>query len=213
VTATAGEGGTISPASRTVNHGSLATFTITPDNGYRISAVAWNCSGTVHHPAVCSYIWGPITADCSITAIFDQIIDSEEPSVTIALQCPASVKVGQPLNVTVSLSNDNCSDSVVVSRLMMGVYGSGDGTLAGFGIWGPYNKPLMTTRVVPAAVCTGDGVNITVVPGSVAPFNLTIMNAVPASLSGKMGLVYVEAITPEGASFGRGECLISAVPQ
>lgn len=126
----------------------------------------------------------------------------------IDLACPTTVKVGQPLTVTVYLSNDDCNSSVSVSRLMMGVGGNSGGTLGGLGIWGPYNRPLSVTRTVPAATCDLSGTT----PGTVPPFQLTIISSVPASLSGTMAMVMVAAITSSGETLSAGECLVAIVP-
>jgi len=84
---------------------------------------------------------------------------------------------------------------------MASVMGNVNGTMSGLGIFGPYNNSLSTTKEVPPAVC-----NTTTTPGTVTPFNLTVMNAVPASLSGKMATADIEAITSTGQTFGGGEC-------
>lgn len=66
VTATTGEGGSISPLSRVVTHGSTATFTVTPDTGYSIDLVT-GCNGTLLGN---TYTTGPVTAACSVSATF-----------------------------------------------------------------------------------------------------------------------------------------------
>ncbi len=66
VTATAGPNGNISPASLTVNHGATASFTVTPNTGYRIASVT-GCGGTLDGN---SYTTGAITGACTVTATF-----------------------------------------------------------------------------------------------------------------------------------------------
>jgi hypothetical protein len=66
VTATAGTGGTISPASAPVNAGSTTTLTVTPNSGYAISGVT-GCGGTLSGN---TYTTGTINADCAVTASF-----------------------------------------------------------------------------------------------------------------------------------------------
>ncbi|MBF0292065.1 MAG: VCBS repeat-containing protein [Nitrospinae bacterium] len=69
VTATAGAGGTVSPASQIVASGSTAPFTVTPDAGYTADvAVGGTCaagswSGT-------TYTTGVVTAACSVSFTF-----------------------------------------------------------------------------------------------------------------------------------------------
>jgi N-acetylneuraminic acid mutarotase len=68
VTATAGNGGTISPASAMVNAGGTTRFTVTPNSGYTISGVT-GCGGTLSGN---TYITGVINAACTVTASFVQ---------------------------------------------------------------------------------------------------------------------------------------------
>ncbi len=67
VTATAGAGGSISPASRTVNHGQTTTFTVTPNAGY--TATVSGCGGALVNT---TYTTGPIITNCTVTASFSQ---------------------------------------------------------------------------------------------------------------------------------------------
>jgi hypothetical protein len=66
LTASAGEGGSISPGSAAVNHGSVHSFTITPQTGYTIASVT-GCNGSL---AGSTYTTGPITAACEVRASF-----------------------------------------------------------------------------------------------------------------------------------------------
>lgn len=66
VTAMAGSGGAVSPASATVDSGGTATFTVTPNSGYAISGVT-GCGGTLTGN---TYTTGTITANCAVTASF-----------------------------------------------------------------------------------------------------------------------------------------------
>ena len=71
ITASAGSGGTISPnGTITVNEGESRTFTIKPDSGHRISKVTVDGAdkGTVT-----TYTFEHVTADHSISVIFDRI--------------------------------------------------------------------------------------------------------------------------------------------
>ncbi|MDH4230609.1 MAG: hypothetical protein OEW04_01100 [Nitrospirota bacterium] len=127
--------------------------------------------------------------------------------IALELACPASVKVNQSLTVKVNLYNRDCHSSVRVDRFIMSVVGNSNGTLSGLGIFGPYNRSLGTPKEVPPAIC-----DTTTTPGIVTPFNLTVMNAVPVSLSNKMAIVDVEAITDKGQTFGGGDCVVNIVP-
>jgi uncharacterized repeat protein (TIGR02543 family) len=65
VMATAGSGGSITPTSRTVNHGATTTFTVTPNSGYR--AAVTGCSGTLSGT---TYTTSAITSACTVNASF-----------------------------------------------------------------------------------------------------------------------------------------------
>ena len=84
VSATAGEGGTISPANQDVNTGTPAIFTVTPEPGYVIDSVH-GCGGTLDATL---YTTAPITAACTVTAAFtpdDNPIQLSAPVVEGAL--------------------------------------------------------------------------------------------------------------------------------
>ena len=66
VTATATTGGTISPSSATVMHGSTATITLVPDEGYLISGVT-GCGGSLEGT---TYTTAPVTAPCQVFVAF-----------------------------------------------------------------------------------------------------------------------------------------------
>ncbi len=66
VTATAGQGGSISPSTQTVIQGSSATFNLLPDEGYSIASVS-GCEGTLNGNV---YSTGPISSSCKVTASF-----------------------------------------------------------------------------------------------------------------------------------------------
>lgn len=68
VTATAGQNGTISPRTRTVNHGATTTFTVNPRNRYS-ATIGGTCGGTLNRN---TYTTDPITADCTVIATFSR---------------------------------------------------------------------------------------------------------------------------------------------
>jgi len=61
-----GTGGTVTPASATVNPGGTATFTVTPNSGYVISSVT-GCGGGLTGN---TYTTGMVSEDCTVTASF-----------------------------------------------------------------------------------------------------------------------------------------------
>jgi len=66
VTATATLGGTVTPASATIEHGSRAIFTLAAAAAYKISS-ATGCGGAL---AGTTFTTGPITAACVVDAVF-----------------------------------------------------------------------------------------------------------------------------------------------
>lgn len=68
VSASAGTGGSISPASATVTSGNTTTFTVTPDTGYTIASVGGTCGGNLSGT---TYTTSAITAACTVVASFN----------------------------------------------------------------------------------------------------------------------------------------------
>ena len=67
ITAEAGDGGSVNPASTTAVHGSSSLLTIIPEPGYRIDEVQ-GCGGEL--VAGARYLTAPVTAPCTVTATF-----------------------------------------------------------------------------------------------------------------------------------------------
>jgi hypothetical protein len=109
-------------------------------------------AGTYYYRVCAIDAAGNMSAGATASATV-QAEQEESILVGVQLACPASVKAGQPLTVTVNLYNWDCYESMNVSRFMMSIIGNANGTLSGLGIFGPYNRSLSTPRVVPAAVC------------------------------------------------------------
>ncbi len=66
VTALAGSGGSIGPASASVNHGSTTTFSVTPSANYRVASVT-GCGGSLSGT---TYTTGTIMGACTVSASF-----------------------------------------------------------------------------------------------------------------------------------------------
>ena len=69
VSTSAGIGGTLSPVSQSVKHGSNTSFTISPNTGYTISAAS-GCGGSLSGS---TYTTGAITAACTVSASFSSV--------------------------------------------------------------------------------------------------------------------------------------------
>ncbi len=74
VTATAGEGGSISPPSQIVNAGGDAQFTVSADNGFEVASVSGNVCTPVANGND-SWTAEDITADCAVVASFSETDD------------------------------------------------------------------------------------------------------------------------------------------
>ena len=66
VTATAGQGGRISPAQRSVEHGKSTSFSVQADSGWRIASVS-GCNGSLTGT---SYVIASVSAACTVQASF-----------------------------------------------------------------------------------------------------------------------------------------------
>lgn len=121
VTASAGTGGTITPNTRTVNHGSTTTFTVTPTTGYSISSVTSTCgTGTLSKT---TYTTAPITANCSVTASFSK---NPQPNLVASAPSPTSAKVNVPVTFSSTISNNgDASTGVSFYNLFQVATGTG----------------------------------------------------------------------------------------
>jgi hypothetical protein len=101
VTASAGPGGSISPSSVSVNHGSSTQFTVTPDPGYQIASVS-GCGGSLNQN---TYTTGMVTAACTVTASFEVRNYTVTPSAgahgSISPSGPQSVQYNGTVSFTV----------------------------------------------------------------------------------------------------------------
>ncbi|MFP6789949.1 MAG: OmpA family protein [Thalassolituus sp.] len=70
VSATVGDNGSITPASQTLQEGSVATLTVMPDQHYQIASVT-GCGGELVGN---TYTTGEITAACTVNATFEPIL-------------------------------------------------------------------------------------------------------------------------------------------
>jgi len=113
VSATAGTGGNIAPASATVTSGQTTSFTVTPDNGYAIDTVS-GCGGSLSGS---TYTTGAITADCTVNASFKALYTVTATAGTAGTGgniAPASATVtsGQTTSFTVTPDNGYAIDTV-----------------------------------------------------------------------------------------------------
>lgn len=105
VTATAGNGGEVSPGSRIVPHLTNTSFTVTAYSGYTAS-VTNTCSGATGSPTsgtgIFTYSIGPINSNCSVSATFSL---NPRPDLTVGAITPTTVTAGQLVRFSTTVSN------------------------------------------------------------------------------------------------------------
>lgn len=102
VSAVASSGGTISPSSMTINHGTTAKFTLAAAVGHSLAEVN-GCGGVLSGS---EYITGPITAACTVESVY-------VPNVDLSFSIEQSkVRIGGQTRITWSAKNaTTCSAS------------------------------------------------------------------------------------------------------
>ncbi len=111
ITATAGNGGTITPGTTTVSCGEGQTYTITPNEGYMISDVTVDGQSV---GSVSSYSFTNVTADHTISVTFVEIPDNHIVVVVNAdteggtVNPTGSQSIEQGADFTFTVTPDNC---------------------------------------------------------------------------------------------------------
>ncbi|MCK9532835.1 MAG: DUF1566 domain-containing protein [Gammaproteobacteria bacterium] len=195
VSTNAGAGGNISPASRTVSHGSTASFTVTPDSGYQILSVD-GCDGTLDGG---TYTTGAITADCTVTAAFSPnsytVSTSAGPGGEIS---PASRTVSHGSTAIFTVTPDSGYQIVSVDgcdgTLDGGTYTTG-AIIADCTVTASFAAVLPTVSVADAAVLEGNSGTTSLV------FAVTLSTQAN-------GDVTVDYATSSGSAAGGAGCTI-----
>lgn len=130
--------------------------------------------------------------------------------LTVDMTCPSSIKAGTTLNATVVVYNDDCDYSYSITKGMTMLMGNSDGTLGGFGLWGPFVK-VLSGWTVPKATCDEWGDVET--PGMSQPKSVMIMT-VPSGtgLSGKLASAMFGIINKQGQGLGTDSCFVKVLP-
>ncbi|HEY6874468.1 MAG TPA: hypothetical protein VI298_17250 [Geobacteraceae bacterium] len=118
ITATAGSGGTVTPATATVNSGGSQSITITPNAGYNIADVTVD---GVSQGAITSYTFTNITADHTIQATF------VANTITVTIDSPSDgATINRPdVMVTGTATNAGGYETgVTVNGVVANVYGN-----------------------------------------------------------------------------------------
>jgi hypothetical protein len=125
------------------------------------------------------------------------------------LGCPASVKVGAPLNVVVkNIKNWDGGNSVVLKRYMSGiVVNNATNTVGDAGFYGPFDRSYATAKTVPPANYS----QTPVAPGTFPNFLAPVVASAPA-VPGTMAMVFLQFITSDGQEMESGNCLVNIIP-
>jgi hypothetical protein len=164
-----GAGGSISPASATVNHGATTSFTVTPATGYSIGSVS-GCGGTLSGN---TYTTGAITADCSVSASFN----------INTYSVGASAGTGGSISPANAIINHGATTSFIVTPAT----GYSIGSVSGCG--GTLNGNTYTTGAVTANCTVSANFNINTYSvgasagtgGSIGPASATVNHGATTS--------------------------------
>ncbi len=162
VTATAGNGGAITPASSTVNEGETATLTVTPENGFAVDTVT-GCSGSLSGS---TYTTGAVTSDCTVNATFSEVVATTFTVTATAGNggsiTPTSSTVNEGETATLTVTPESgfaidavtgCSGSLSGSTYTTGVVSADCAVTASFA--NVPNTPLVAFRLSESVLGTG----------------------------------------------------------
>ena len=99
INATAGAGGQVSPASRTVMSPSNPTFTLTPDAGFSVGTMGGTCSGSLAGNTYTAFVRG---VQCTVIANFNAAVTATAGAGGSISPPSAGVPQGATQNFTVS---------------------------------------------------------------------------------------------------------------
>jgi hypothetical protein len=152
VTATAGEGGTISPATQRVTKGGQASVTINPGSIYDIQSVT-GCGGSLSGK---TYQTGTVNADCAITASF------KLKPLAISLS-GVPERIPEELTTPLTIVVENAKNSADISVKAIGGYGTAFVTIepAGAGLFNLVAKGVDREAPIQLEVTAKDGADAT----------------------------------------------------
>lgn len=116
----------------------------------------------------------------------------------VEIQCPGSVTVGNPLDVTVVNIQNKEALPVSISKALVGFGGNMGNSVTGIGLFGPFSRSF----------------NLTVQPGEIltGPWVIRIIDKVPSSLAGKVAAAIVMFTNANyNSNFGGDGCGVEVV--
>jgi hypothetical protein len=111
VTAVSGGNGTITPPSQSVNSGSAASFTVTPNAAYHVASVTGDTCTVTQQGVTTTWISSAISANCAVTATF-----APNPATQLVfVQQPTDGTAGVALSPAVTLEARDAFGDVVTT--------------------------------------------------------------------------------------------------
>jgi hypothetical protein len=150
VTATAGEGGTISPGTQRVTKGGLATLTVQPSGIYDIQSVT-GCAGSLSGT---TYQTGPVNADCTVTATF------KLKPLTMTLS-GASERIAENATTPLTVRVENAKNSATLTAKVISGGNVVTVTPAGTNLFNLVTKELDREASVELEITAQDGTDTT----------------------------------------------------
>jgi len=105
VTATAGPGGVVSPATQTVDAGENAFWTVTPNSAYEVETFSGSCTPVVRAGVLIVGTGTPVTSNCELMISF---VDADNPSVSMTV--PESFATDVAINSLITVEFSEAMD-------------------------------------------------------------------------------------------------------
>lgn len=134
--------------------------------------------------------------------------------------CPATVKAGTQLRVTAKITNEDCTNPMIINKTVVSLMGNtGSGTV---GLQGPFVKPLANnfTTLIPHANCTFTpyspnnpqfGGFQKTIPTSHTFSNLVVIAQVPVGMGGTLATVTAGVLDTNNVITIAGMCITTVI--
>jgi len=115
--------------------------------------------------------------------------------IKVTVQCPPNVKVGTPLDVSVTIYN-GASIDLTITKLLVALTGNVGNSSAGIGFFGPFIRDVSWT-----------------IPSMNSSLQtIRIIDKVPASLAGKVSTAVVTVTSPDyKKEYGTEYCIVDVI--
>ena len=216
VSTSAGAGGSISPTSKTVNHGDNTTFTVAPNSGYSIGSVS-GCGGTLSGS---TYTTGAITSACTVSATFTTVTISVNASPTSYFTIP-STNVSFAYTSSTNLGSTECrlldyaSSPVTSYQASSPIIYPSNGSAGEYGYYVQCRNTTHTTVTATSALITVTVVTVTVsasTPYNVAPNSSVNFTYTPNTNSGTTECLLLDSVSTPLTSYQLASPIVYTIP-